>query len=156
MQRLDLGSRRKIFENRGFTLIEIISVLLILGVISYFVATRLFIDDVPTSRAGMELVKSHLRYAQSRTMNTEMDWGITFENASVYFLFRGDNPSVPVRLPGDESSNSKMTLSSVTVTSAPQTVRFLNADFGSPGSTSIIITTTAGNITVTKNTGFIP
>ena len=50
-------------------------VLLILGVISYFASTPLlggWISPV----AEMELVKNHLRYAQSRTMNTEKDWGI--------------------------------------------------------------------------------
>lgn len=141
----------------GFTLFEIIMVLLLLGVVSYFAATRLFSDDAPTQVAEMELVKSHLRYAQSRTMNTEKDWGITFEaGGKTYFLFNEDNIALPIRLPGDESSNSKIVLTAITVTSAPLTVRFLSDEYGSPGTANVSVATTAGAITVTKNTGFIP
>jgi len=141
----------------GFTLFEVVMVLLILGVISYFATTRLFSGDALSQSAEMELVKNHLRYAQSRTMNTEKDWGITFETGGKhYYLFNGDNLVLPIRLPGDESSNGKMTLSAITVTNAPITVRFLSQSFGSPGTANVSITTTAGTIAVTKNTGFIP
>ena len=157
MRRFDLRSARLRSGDRGFTLIEIIMVLLILGVLSYFVATRLFSGESPDRNAEMELVKNHLRYAQSRAMNTEKDWGITFETGGKhYYLFNGDNPPLPIRLPGDESSNGKTTLSAITVTNAPITVRFLSQSFGSPGTANVSITTTAGTITVTKNTGFIP
>jgi len=132
-------------------------VLLILGIISYFASTRLFTEEGISRVAEMDLIKTHLRYAQSRTMNTEKDWGITFEaGGKSYFLFNGDNPVLPIRLPGDESSNGKMTLAAITVTNAPITVRFLSQSFGSPGTAPVSITTTAGIITVTKNTGFIP
>jgi prepilin-type N-terminal cleavage/methylation domain-containing protein len=141
----------------GFTLFEVVMVLLILGVISYFATTRLFTDDGISQVSEVDLVKNHLRYAQSRTMNTEKDWGITFETGGKnYFLFNEDNPALPIRLPGDESSNGKMTLSAITVTNVPITVRFLSQSFGSPGTATVSITTTAGTITVTKNTGFIP
>jgi prepilin-type N-terminal cleavage/methylation domain-containing protein len=149
--------RRRFGGQGGFTLFEVIMVLLILGIISYFAAARLFDADAPTQSAEMELVKNHLRYAQSRTMNTEKDWGITFETGGKsYFLFNEDNVVLPIRLPGDESSIGKMTLPTVTVTNAPITVRFLSDQYGSPGIATISITTTAGTITVTKNTGFIP
>lgn len=156
MHRLDHRIRQSVCGQEGFTFIEIISVLLILGIISYFVATRLFSGDTPARNAEMDLVKNHLRYAQSRTMNTEKDWGIRFESATKYYLFSGDNPSVAVRLPGDESSDGKMTLSAITITNAPTNVTFLHESTGSPGSTTVVITTTAGNIMITKNTGFIP
>jgi prepilin-type N-terminal cleavage/methylation domain-containing protein len=157
MHRLDRRVRRILRGRKGFTLFEIIMVLLIMGVLSYFVATRVFMDEAPTQRGEFELLKNHLRYAQSRTMNTEKDWGITFETGGKnYFLFNEDNPTLPIRLPGDESSNGKMTLSALTVTNAPITVRFLSQSFGSPGTAAVSITTTAGTITVTKNTGFIP
>ena len=85
-------------------------VLLILGVISYFAAARLFTEEGISQVAEVDLVKNHLRYAQARTMNTELDWGIYFESANRYFLFHGDRSGVPVRLPGDESADGKMTL----------------------------------------------
>ena len=145
----------------GFTLFEVVMVLLILGVISYFATTRLFTEDGISQVSEVDLVKNHLRYAQARTMNTELDWGIFFESANRYFLFRGDAPGVPVRLPGDESADGKMTLRSITVTkvinAAPSmTVRFRSLEYGGPGDLTITVETTGGNITVTRNTGFIP
>ena len=151
--------RRRFGWQRGFTLFEVVMVLLILGIISYFATTRLFTEDGISQVSEVDLVKNHLRYAQARTMNTEKDWGITFETGGKsYFLFNGDNPVLPIRLPGDESSNGKRTLAAITVTNtnAPITVRFLSQSFGSPGAANVSITTTAGTITVTKNTGFIP
>ena len=139
-------------------------VLLILGVISYFAATRLFSGDAPSQGAEMELLKNHLRYAQARAMNTERDWGIFFESATnKYFLFRGDAPGVPVRLPGAESADGKITLRSFTfrrVHNSPieNTVLFRSAENGSPGAVTLTVQfmETGGDITVTKNTGFIP
>ncbi len=71
---------------------------LILGVISYFVATRLFTDEA-SRHAEMDLVKNHLRYAQSRAMNTETNWGINFDTVEQYCLFNGPI-RVLIRLPG--------------------------------------------------------
>jgi prepilin-type N-terminal cleavage/methylation domain-containing protein len=157
MHRAIQRGRRRFGGQGGFTLFEVVMVLLILGVISYFASARLFTADGISPGAEMELVKNHLRYAQSRTMNTEKDWGITFEaGGKSYFLFSGDNPVLPLRLPGDESSSGKMILSALTITNAPITVRFQSQSFGSPGTAPVSITTTAGTITVTKNTGFIP
>lgn len=146
----------------GFTLFEIVMVLLILGIISYFAATRLFSDDVPTQAAELELVKNHLRYAQSRAMNTDSSWGIKFVSPRRYWLFKGDNPDTGrVPLPNIEDlikrvqgapDDGSMTLSAINI--PDQVVKF--DAFGSPGETTVIISTSAGNITVTRNTGFIP
>ena len=161
MHRMMHRGRGRFGGQGGFTLFEVIVVLLILGVISYFASARLFTDDSISQVSEKDLIKNHLRYAQARAMNTELDWGILFESANRYFLFRGDAPGVPVRLPGDESADGKMTLRSITVTdvinAAPsRTVRFRSLENGSPGNLTITVVTTGGNITVTRNTGFIP
>jgi prepilin-type N-terminal cleavage/methylation domain-containing protein len=155
--------RKRFGGQGGFTLLEVIMVLMILGVISYFATTRLFTDDGISRVSEVDLVKNHLRYAQSRAMNTELDWGILFESANRYFLFRGDAPGVPVRLPGDESADGKMTLRSITfrrVHASPiaNTVLFRSTENGSPGAVTLTVQfmETGGDITVTKNTGFIP
>ena len=139
----------------GFTLFEIIMVLLLLGVISYFAASRLFSGDVPTQVAEMELVKNHLRYAQSRAMNSESSWGIKFGSATRYWLFKGSEENAVIRLPDVETADGAMQLHGIQVTPPPGSKIAFDA-FGSPGTTTIALATTAGNITVTKNTGFIP
>ncbi|NPV04080.1 MAG: prepilin-type N-terminal cleavage/methylation domain-containing protein [Syntrophaceae bacterium] len=139
----------------GFTLFEIIVVLLLLGVVTYFAATRLFSDDAPTRTAELELVKNHLRYAQSRAMNSESSWGIKFGSSTRYWLFRGTDENTVIRLPGVESSDGVMQLGAIQVT-PPSGNKITFDSFGSPGAATITLSTTAGSITVTKNTGFIP
>ncbi len=161
------ASRKGRFGGQGgFTLFEIIMVLLLLGVISYFAATRLFSDDAPTQVAEMELVKNHLRYAQSRAMNSESSWGINFEGASKYYLYRGDSPSTAIRLPGVETSDGKALLVNIQV-SGPAPFPLIQFDqFGSPLNISqpyieIIVrdsnnVDTGHRVKITQNTGFIP
>ena len=75
MHRAIQRGRRRFGGQGGFTLFEVIMVLLILGIISYFATTRLFTEDGISRVAEMDLVKNHLRYAQSRAMNTESRTG---------------------------------------------------------------------------------
>jgi prepilin-type N-terminal cleavage/methylation domain-containing protein len=156
MHRVIHRCRRRFSGQRGFTLFEIVMVLLILGVTSYFVATRLFSADAPTQNAEMELLKSHLRYAQSKAMNSEMSWGIKFGTSSRYWLFNTvDGENAVKRLPGIESADAVVGLGAIQATPPPGNKVTFDS-FGSPGGTTITISTTAGTITVTRNTGFIP
>jgi prepilin-type N-terminal cleavage/methylation domain-containing protein len=147
--------RRRFGGQRGFTLFEVVMVLLILGVISYFAATRLFSEDVPTQAAERELVKNHLRYAQSRAMNSESSWGVKFGSSTRYWLFKGTDENTVIRLPDIESADGAMQLGSIQVT-PPSGNKITFDHFGSPGTATITLSTTAGSIIVTQNTGFIP
>ncbi len=162
MHRLNQRTARAVRGQRGFTLFEIIIVLLIMGVLSYFVATRLFSGETPTQNAEMELVKIHLRYAQSRAMNTETKWGIRFETSTRYWLYKEPDTGTIIRLPGVETSDGSVRLESIQLSGYPATVSF---DYvGSPGGSAISPITVQpkgggsalGSITITKNTGFIP
>jgi MSHA pilin protein MshC len=143
----------------GFTLFEVVMVLLILGVISYFATTRLFSGDALSQSAEMELVKNHLRYAQSRAMNSESSWGIKFGSSTRYWLFNTtEGENVHKRLPQRadlESVDPDIQLLTIEVTPPPGS-KVTFDPFGSPGGATITLSTAAGNITVTKNTGFIP
>lgn len=168
MHRLDLRVRRILRGHEGFTLFEIIMVLLIMGVLSYFVATRVFMDDAPTQRGEFELLKNHLRYAQSRSMNSEASagytkvWGIKFGTATTYWLYNeAEGVDLVKRLPGVETADGKVVLNNVQVVGSPIVLGF--DPFGSPGIMTVTLTvqqkgggSTVGTITVTKNTGFIP
>jgi prepilin-type N-terminal cleavage/methylation domain-containing protein len=163
MHRAIQRGRSRFGGQGGFTLFEVIMVLLILGIISYFASTRLFTDDGISRVAEMDLVKNHLRYAQSRAMNSESSWGIKFVSPKQYWLFMGENPDMgKQRLPNVEDfieripgapRDGSMTLSANTVPNA--VVKF--DPFGSPGASTITLNLSpAGPITITKNTGFIP
>ena len=141
-------------NQRGFTIIEVIAVLVIIGIIAVFAVVQFSATTSYDLASQMEAVKAHLRLAQQRALASGSPWGINF-NSTTYYLFNNTAPTTPVQLPGvDGATVSLSGKSSLTITSAPQTVTF--DGYGSPGAANVIVTTNGGNITVTQNTGFIP
>ncbi|MCX5849012.1 MAG: GspH/FimT family pseudopilin [Deltaproteobacteria bacterium] len=148
---------RKLKGQGGLTMIEIIAVLLIIGIITAIAISRMSNRSDYDLPSQVEVIKNHLRYAQTRAMNTDTVWGITFDSQTTYYLFQGAGNTTPVPIPGENATKVNLTVkkSSLKITSnTPQTITF-NA-YGSPGSTTLTVGTTGGSITVTKNTGFIP
>jgi len=150
-------------SDKGFTLIEIIAVLIILGILLAFVIVRMNTTSDADLTSQIQVIKNHLRYAQSRAMSTGTIWGVNFSTTTTYYLYDGASPSTPVLFLGekDPTVNLDDKKSKLTITSAPQNIRF-NA-YGSPVDTSgnliastITLTTNGGNFQITKNTGFIP
>lgn len=149
-------TRRKTIGNAGFTMIEIVAVLLILAIIAAVVAVRMSDTAVYDRSSQMEVVKAHLRLAQARAMSTSSPWGINFTSSTTYYLFQGVGSTTPVQLLGEDIATVNLTTkkSALTISSAPLRITF--DAYGSPGVTTVTIATNGGNITVTKNTGFIP
>lgn len=137
--------------NHGFTLIEVVAILIVLGVVAVVVASRA-VSTVDYARsAELEKVKGHLRYAQRRAMNTNDQWGINFTTSSTYELFKNTTAN-KIKILGEDADT--VTLGSLTIGSAPLTITF--DDFGIAATTDTTIVTSGGNITVTANTGFVP
>lgn len=98
----------KIFKTQdGFTLIEVISVLVILGILVAVAVSRMSNFDVAVY-TGRDALKAHLRYAQTMAMNkdfntgTETIMGINYDaGANQYWLFKGTDTSVIFLLPDD-------------------------------------------------------
>ncbi|MDD5759365.1 MAG: prepilin-type N-terminal cleavage/methylation domain-containing protein [Desulfobulbaceae bacterium] len=137
-------------NDKGFTLIEFIAVILLLGILSAIATSRSnTLGDEAKVASAIEIVKNHLRYAQTKAMNSDVSWGINFA-VSPYKL-RRDTTDVNDTLPGDLPPG-------VSFTSSINPLMFENR-WGSPGNTSITVTVSKGTssrtFTVTKNTGFI-
>jgi prepilin-type N-terminal cleavage/methylation domain-containing protein len=152
-------------NNRGFTLIEIIAVLVILAIIAAVVVSRGFSTDTYTLKGTTDVIKTHIRYAQTRAMSTNAVWGINFETTKTYSLFRDGSTANRVILPGQDSNIVTLPTNGPSVTSGV----IVSFDlFGKPytnaGATALqdaprTITVSYGgteNITIYKNTGFIP
>jgi len=99
-------------NDQGFTIIEIVVVLVLVSIIATTVFTRSITTDQINMSAQTEVVKSHIRYAQSQAMKRSENWGI-FGNGSEYWLFGpwvspSEVSSNPVRLPGQNSDKISM------------------------------------------------
>jgi prepilin-type N-terminal cleavage/methylation domain-containing protein len=99
-------------NQKGFTFIEIISVLIILGVLAITISSRLTVNQSDLLSIKSSLV-SHIQYAQFKSMQSDTNlWGIRIDSAiDEYWLFRCDMGqscafgSNRVPLPGQSTSS---------------------------------------------------
>ncbi|MFC1798556.1 Tfp pilus assembly protein FimT/FimU [Thermodesulfobacteriota bacterium] len=155
-------------NQKGFTWIELIVVMMILGIVSAVVVSG-FIDDDTELAAETEVIKAHLRYAQLRSMNADDVWYLQFTASTYKFYKNGD--ATPKLLPGGDSTTitlpSGMTIDDGALWSASDKVSFNT--WGKPctdasgivlqaADRTLTVSTGSDNrtISITKNTGFIP
>jgi len=148
------------FKGRsGFTLVEVICVLVLVGIIALVAIARVMSTRDVDLATQLEVVKGHLRIAQSKAMSAGSPWGINFNSSTTYYLFQGIGSTNPILLPGDNSANNivDLTAKNSALTITPPSSNPVTFDaYGSPGPNTITITTNGGSITITRNTGFIP
>lgn len=151
MMQIGGKKRDRCGNNSGFTMIEIIAVLVILGIIAAVAVARIGSTLDYKVTVEKDIIKTHLRYVQLRALSDDKTWGMSFAG-SAYTALRNGNVA-PYNLP-NESSPTHTLPDGITVTGS--TVTF--DEWGSPGSSNIDLTMSAGGgtITITKNTGFIP
>jgi len=145
---------RRIAHRSGFTLIEVILVLLVLGVLAAVVIPRVgnLGDDV---RAEAERLRANLRYAQSLAMTgNTADWSVLISPQS-YQLQRNGQPA-PVNWPGGNAP-LRVLAGGVTITGGAGVLAFDH--LGAPPATvSIVLSDGARTATVTVLgfTGLVP
>jgi MSHA pilin protein MshC len=148
---------KKASDNRGFTLIEVIAVLIILGIIAAVAVSRVMSnqnDLIPQA----DIVKSHLRFAQLKALasdvqddGTAVTWGIDFTGTT--YTLQNNGVTASINLPGDDGKIHTFP-SGVTIGNA--TVTFNS--WGDPGA-DITITLSQGGVSktfkVNNITGYI-
>jgi len=150
-------------QEHGFTLIEIIAVLILIGILGAVVFSRVTSTAEVDLKVKAEQVKGHIRYAQMRAMNTSATAGC---NAPVgmaaaggkYYMFIDCNNGNQVVLPGADSTvGVDLPASSNFPTFSFDTWgRPYANDSGTGISTSINISIGGEAITITQNTGYVP
>jgi type II secretory pathway pseudopilin PulG len=141
----------------GFSMIEVIAVLLLISIVGAVVASRL-VDTGSNAAGEAELLKANLRFAQGRALSEgpQVSWGLLITSASYTLIKNGLQAS---SLPGENSAVH--VLEGVTITSGTGTLTF---DFrcqpylgGSLLAANHVITFSGGKaVTITSGTGFIP
>jgi len=169
-------------NSRGFTLLEIVAVLVILGILSAIVfATRTNTEaDLFTAT---EALRSHLRYAQTQAMNKNtllppqnqiLSWGIRCDG-NQYWLFSGVNPAANIQTLPDTTAvaNQGVSLAAKGMRANAFTVFFdergipysaytnatVNVRWTDNDNPIVVTDLNSGatrNITITPLTGFIP
>ncbi len=143
----------KLRNINGFTLIETIAVLVILGIVAVVAISRVGTNQNDLI-AQKDIVKSHLRFAQLKALSddTSASWGIVF-SANSYTLYTGI-AAAAFNLPGEDSGTHTFP-TGITITAI--TVAF--DSWGSPGAANITVTLTQSGVTksfrINANTGYI-
>jgi prepilin-type N-terminal cleavage/methylation domain-containing protein len=153
-------------KEHGVTLVEMMAVLIILGIVSVVVLSRVAgIDDMELA-TKVNTVRNHIRYTQIMAMKrNDMTWGIKCDGTD-YWVFRTATPTVVtepddtnnmVYLPGND--NKKIPLPEMSA------FTFYFDKFGIPytyQATDIVPITASQSIqigsktlTLTKETGFV-
>lgn len=153
----------------GFTLVEALCVLLLIGILAIFVGNRISGDT--KAIAESDALKAALRYAQARAMSDVYTWGIRFTSGS--YMLVEDNPNVSAVLPGQGSATRTMP-TGVRIATAGLAENTIYFDWRGQPVTAAIATiggastpansvqtvrlteTNTFSVTVTPYTGFIP
>jgi prepilin-type N-terminal cleavage/methylation domain-containing protein len=150
-------------DNRGFTLIEVIVVMILMAIFAMLAVSRQPQTDM-TLKAGAEVLKSHLRYAQARAMSSDSGWGIAYRGTEgSYWLFKQDDLR-RFTLPGETQNSVNLASNAISIDEGDFNLTFDQR--GRPSSTlafnarQILLTlsktgTSDETITILQNTGFI-
>lgn len=142
-------------KGRGFTLIEVVVVLIVLG---FLLAMALagYNDADADVQAEADALRGAIRYAQSRAMGDVYSWGIQFGGGS-YTLIE-DNPNITTPPLPAQGGVSRTFPAGITVTASASPLRFdwrgrpVSAAITAPGGTSTPYTATQ-TATVAKSGG---
>lgn len=152
----------------GFTLVEIVVVLAVLGILAISVLNR-FEPKNLQALAEADALRAVLRYAQARAMADVYTWGVQF-SASGYTLF-SNNPSQTHPVLAGQGTSTHTLASGVTLR-GPGVILFdwrgepVSTAITSPGGSATVVSVyqnvlvTESNasetVTVTPYTGFVP
>ncbi|MFO8090499.1 MAG: prepilin-type N-terminal cleavage/methylation domain-containing protein [Desulfatiglandaceae bacterium] len=148
--------------NPGFTLIEVVVVLILVGVLAAVAVSRVT-DTGAAERAAADSLKAHLRQAQGLSLNSDTVWGVQASGGSYHLFYvnvdedTNTTTVVTQRFPGEDADD----IDFPSGVSATFTVYF--DGWGRPCSDqscdtpiTSAITAIGSRVTITPETGYIP
>lgn len=140
-------------KESGFTLLEIIAVLVLLGILTAVAVPR-FLDLETDGRAAASALKARLRYAQARSMASDTAWGVGFSGTSYVLFSDARNQAGSQKIfPGEE----KETILLPKGLGVPNDKFIAFDDLGRPvAGSEARVSVGSVTITITPVTGYIP
>lgn len=93
----------------GWTLVELVIIIVLLGILAVVVAPRISTDDFKVEAEATSLV-ANIRYAQHKSMVSGGGWSIQFQPNS--YTIRDDSGQIPTLPGGENPVGTKYTISS--------------------------------------------
>lgn len=144
-----MSSNAKEFRTAGFTMIEVIVMLLVITIVAAVAVTQSGnVAGQSQLVAQVATVKSHIQFAQMMAMKSNVPWGINFSSNS--YTLQENGATSTIFFPGVGSAT--YTLPAGAAVSASAGTLTFDA-WGSPGANNITVTITTGtsNTTITVN-----
>ena len=149
-------------NNSGFTIIELVTVIALLGILAGIAIVSMGDPQGFQSMAEAEALKANLRFTQSKAMSDLPGnvWSLNITAANYTIQRNGGVPNPPVNLPGSDSGTYTLP-NGLMITAGIDLIRFnfrgqpiaANGSLVAPLSITVC---GALPITVTQDTGFIP
>ena len=151
-------------KNHGFSMIELIAVLVIISIASAVVVPRLVSNITKTGVVSQTaIIKSQLTYAQSLSMNSDSVWGVHCDG-TYYWLFKNGSTSNKVILPGEDLDTVHLADKDISMTAFTVSFDIWGIPYTDASASTVQvgdedITISSGSesktITITQNTGLI-
>lgn len=147
-------------DQRGFTLIELVMVIVIAGILAVVVAPRMFDANIFKSRGFADQVQATLRYAQKAAIAQRRNVCVTLTASSITLMIAtapgtASSCTAPLALPGGSSNSLASPATGITMT-------YTSAGFNFDGLGSTLtpqaITVSGGapnSIVVEAQTGYV-
>lgn len=141
-------------NQRGFTLVELVMAIVIVGILAVFVAPRIFDANLFKARGFADQVQATLRYAQKEAIAQRRFVCVSF-TATTVSLFTGPTISCGTPFPSISGSGNYVVTSpssSITISPVPASLAFNG--LGQPNAQAIVV---AGGTTITveAETGYV-
>lgn len=154
--RARLFAGRICVNQRGFTLIELIMVMVVVGILAVFVAPRFFDANIFKARGFADQVQATLRYAQKEAIAQRRFVCVSF-TATTVSLFTGATIPCATPFPSISGSGNYVVTSpssSITISPVPAALAFNGLGQPQPNAQATVV---AGGTTITveAETGYV-